>query len=360
MEEVIGIDSVSIIRSYDVHTTLDENGKSIHKSFKTLLGAAVSTKNYDKFKEAYDTAISESFDKLSIPRVRRIYCSYDLNRLSGGINALLYEEFFKRIKDQIDDLNIIFTLFKKDAVMKTLGNIKKRIKRPLSQADLPFDEILNKLAPFFPMVCAWRLNKMIKENNSTVLLDGITPVDFNGLVHLKGTRIKILFSGDRCDPLIATADIILTLTQNRLKRNRLWYGRDGIKKIFKDLRFSPKVHVLNERTFKFIAPLDTHTTMNDKIGHPIVFAFKERNEFINSDELKNSDEFISVYNFAAKNGFSVKFYKQGEDLSLVKKGDYLIYLTEEGKRAGDILNGMGKEITLMSLKEISSKYKEVY
>ena len=349
MTETIGIDSGPVNIAYTTSTNQP-------KSFHAQIGVAVSTNDYSKFREKCSTAITNSFSRFGLKRERDIYCNYDFNKIFNNTRFPIHQEFFKHIHSAIDDINIIFTTFGKDTKMNVFGKLSREKRIKLAKSEMNFKEILDNLHNYFPIVCAWRLNKMIRTNKSEVLLDSFTPTDFDGMRHLADLPISVHFSGDKCNPLIATADLLIQLISLRLSRNRLWYNREGLKQIFPEIGNKQRVHMIRDHDFKFISPVSRGANIDRILKHPIIFVFREANPYVSSDMLKNDDNFSPIFDFAFDKGGVVKFYSVDEDSRRIQDNDYIVYLTEGGKRGAESLLGIGKKLKIMSFKDIKSKY----
>ncbi|MCL4362393.1 hypothetical protein M1585_02860 [Candidatus Parvarchaeota archaeon] len=351
MPREIGIDSGPITIDYTA-----QNG--VTKSFHAQIGVAVSTDDYAMFSKKYDEAISKSLIKARLKRERTIYCNYDFNKIFKITGYPIHQYFFEEIYKHIADMDIIITKLPKTVTMPIFGRFSRENKLKLNENKLDFDNILAHLHNYFPLVCSWRINQLIKETHAEVFLDGITPTEIDGLRHLVGLPILINFSGDRCNPLISTSDILIALIALRLKKNKLFYDRKGLKTIFPELAWKPRVHIITEHDFPYISPQTKPANMDSMLRHPIIFVFRPQNPFIDTDTLKNDVKFAPVFDFAAKIKGAVKFFDgDGGDKHRIIDGDYIIYLEEKGKAAADLLIGLGKKITAIPFNDLKKEYE---
>jgi len=259
-ERFIGVDSRPSCMEYEL------NG--VCKSFRTVTGAAVVTDDYQKFKKTYKTVTSKCFKELKINSQRQIMSSQEILDLTQGDYSLL-ERIYDEIVPHVYRMNIFYTSFNSRRIPKV-----KTHGRTYPGKEMTPLEFLDYLHPSLPHLCVWRIYKYVKDTKATVFLDSFGGTTTEAWEEIKDCPgIKILFNGDKCNPLVAFADILLKVLEHRLKTSRKSYFEDNIRQVLQADRFDYgkfMVHILHNRHYPKITPLD-HRGFNlvDKINHPL-------------------------------------------------------------------------------------------
>lgn len=349
MVKVIGIDTI-LINSGAANQNLNT------KTFKSLLGVGILTNDYNAFTTHYDNAIQKALISAGYNKDKRVYSNYDFTKIYNITTVPIHELFFKEINKHIDGICIFFTAFSKTSKMRSYGRLEKELKHKLSHSVLGFDEILNKLDPYFPLIGIWRYRDYLRQNVDEIFVDGVTSKPFDGWREIQDLPIKIMFSGDKCNPLISTADILaylITLRSKkryRISRNKekSKYTPDNLLSMLPELKNKIKVAIINEKAFRYISPLTNKgLNINYKLKHPIIFLLKDKSQYLTTEVLESLPNFNLIYDFACSKGASVKFYDKDEDKGRMEKGDYIVYFSEEGKKAATMINRIVPEIKVM-------------
>lgn len=358
MAAFVGIDTISLgAKAGRVRTPGDG-------SFKSLLGAAVFVNDYDKFKIDYDNAIDRTLISLMMQREKKIYCNYDFKKLYNITRRPVHEIFFSNISRHIDGLYIFFTAFRRSSQMRVYGHIEKQLQHKLSKDTLKFEEIIDALDPYFALIGLLRNRWRFKTEASKIFIDGQTAKPFDGWDKIRYLPFEVLFSGDKCNPLIATADILayfITLRSKKLYRmnregEKSRYRPENFPNMLPELQGKITSDVVNERAFKDISPLSgTNVDMNNKLWHPIVFLLKDQSQHLTTEVAEALPGFDAVYDFAYDVGAAVKFFNKDEDKGRIKAGDYIVYFTDDGKRAANTMKGIMPDITIMEFKSIAKR-----
>jgi len=344
MTKAIGVDSILINRRRPGETV---------SYFKSLVGISVYTDDYEDFKDKYSKAIESALIRSGISRDRSIYCNYDLKTFHDTYNVAIHEYFFDKIKKHISEIHISYTVINKDAVMFAYGQREKELKHKLSKSDLDFDEILNKLNPYFPLISVWTQGKTLTQSQNEIFIDGVTVPKFEGFKRIQNLPLNIFFSGDKCNPLISTADILLYLLDLRLRKYKLLYKPENFSKALPEIADKVRVHPIGTSVFKYISPLDNSPiNINSYLKHPMIFLFRENSPNVTAEALESTRGFQKIYDFAFKKDGSFKFYNKNEDKGRILDGDYLVYLDEKSKNDANVFKRINKNINVISFEEI--------
>lgn len=350
---IIGIDSISI----KIEST--KGGTEAPSTvYRTILGVGVITNDYDKFQIKYSNTLDKIFKTLSyVERTKKIYCNYDFKEIYNKYGYPIHSLFLKEMANDIASLHIFYTVIPKSAKMFAYGKLEKAVKHKLSERELDFDKILNKTNAYFPLVGVWCKRDYLRENVSEIYLDGITPITFDGWNNIKDMPIKIFFTGDRCNALISTADILVYLIKQRLQSGRLRYELENFPKILPELKNKIDVFTIGKPAFKYISPTDNkNLNINNHLNHPIIFLFKDESAHITTEIVEGLEGYSKVYDFASKINGSVKFFDKQGDKGKIKKGDYLVYFTDDGEKSVKIIKGvMDNDINIASFQELKNQ-----
>ena len=329
MESAIGIDSILVKKEW-VHPTTGEQ-----KSFKCVLGCGISTKNYSEFKDLYDNAIDATLKSCGIKKDKFIYCNYDFSKIFAQCGIPIHQIFWRNIAPSIEAVNIFYTLFKKDYTPLAFGRLERELKHKLSNEVLNFNELVEKhLNNYFPYICVWRIKDFLSKNGITPMLDSFQGKITEAWEEISHIPIHVYPSGDKCNPLISTADIALQLVELRLNRQKKFIQYGNFRSILPEMNNKVYEYSISGYHYRKIIPLHSkNIRVKDRYKHPIVFVFKDKNQFISSEALKNEPTMDTIFTFANMLDGCVKFFKSEEDTQLIQNGDYAVYFSDEGKRA---------------------------
>lgn len=322
------------------------------KRFKSLVGIGVSTRDFQVFGKAYDNAIQKSLKSCDLKQNRDILCNFDFLKLFQECRKPIHQIFFNEIAPHIESINVFYTLFNPTIKMRWMGYKEKELKHKLSKPYLEFDEILDKVVNYFPAICVWRIKDFLNENNISCHLDNFSLQPCDAWKEIKDMPLKVFFSGDKCNPLISTADIVINLLQLRLAKARKFYQYGNFRSILPELNNKVFECSISHRHYNSISPLDNKLiNLRDYMQHPIIYILNE-SEFIDSNELKSDSIMDKVYNLAYAKCGCVKIYDKKEDKRHIKDGDYIIYFTDKGKNFVEILKKMKKKINGLNIGDL--------
>ncbi len=333
MAEAIGIDSNVIDRAKIIQP--DGTPKS---EFRILLSIGLYVKDYDKFKSKYSIAMENTFNQLGLPLEKKVYSNYDFIKLHNINHLPIHKIFYNQIRSDIDKLYIYFTAISKYTKMNAYGKKAKEEKIKLTKPYLQGDEIINHLSSSFPLICVWKTNSFFAYKNFNILLDGITPIDFDGWKQISQLPIQIVYNGDRCNSLVSTSDILIKTLDIFMSENKLRFTFENLKSIFK-VKNDIEIYPIGKSDFKYISPLSKgRINIEKNIRHPLVFLLNESSHLIKIKELENNREFNKIFDFAYKIDGGVKYFEKPADTQIINESDFIIYFSEEGKKSAEIIS----------------------
>jgi hypothetical protein len=288
------------------------------------------------------------------------YCTHDLSVMKEK-NQII-EEFIKIISPHLEKVHIFYTLFSKKRIPEpeVYGRMSKRLKIKLSKNTMTYEELLKKhLVQCFPVICAWRITPYMKPNTIEFHMDAYQGriCEAEEEIIKLGFKRRVFISGDMCNPVISTADLILQLLDFRLSsQNKLL--------VFENIR--PSLPELNEKVMAYpilnkhlpkITPIDNINIDTDShLQHPVFWVFKG-DELINSEILKSSEMYRCLLDYASAQTGIVKVFTSSKDINNFEKGDFGVYLESRGKEMITTYIKLGKPFKLFDLKLFFSEKK---
>jgi hypothetical protein len=152
-------------------------------------------------------------------------------------------------------------------------------------------------------------------------------------------NLKIHFSGDNCNPMISSADLLCKFFDDEVRRQGLRLGGIDLEQVFAGSGLPGRPIFLDDLgmiTPRFHSPMDTTSFVH----HPMVFVF-------GSGLVKNEQEVVRAVgtydrlaNFAHDRGAAMKFFdydNPGRDARLMRAGDIFVALGEKGANTANYL-----------------------
>lgn len=175
--------------------------------FRALLGIAVTIKDRDSFRKAYDNQLDWLFIKYKKERKKLVYKAAFLTEQLLHTNIDFMKDLIQGISDELIRIDIYYTFYPKDSISKimTCRDTYQRAYTPEKFMDMIYNA--------YPHYCVWKYidsHPDCKHYKFEVdFFHGkISPAweDIQGLPNL-----KLYFKGGHCNKSISIADIILRL-----------------------------------------------------------------------------------------------------------------------------------------------------
>jgi len=335
----VGIDSV-VLKQKPLRFKRNER--------KSLIGVGVEVKNIEKFKQECEKAFEQIFDEFGCEFKRPVYCSRDFleifqinDDIIAEINLL--EKFKNLVLDQVDKVHFFYTYFFKIDQISVFGASPNYKKVPVSgkKGEQDFFDIIGSS---YPMYCAWKLQKNF---GGEIFVD-----NFQGRVSpawslISREKFNVLFHGDKCNHLVATADIFTRLLKLKLFPNDICFLEKEVNTLCEG-EFGKKyeTHFLGEKYLKNIAPNESKRIITHKlIGHPVYFIAKEDSEDIDEQKvIESSPTFNKIVKKISTSKGCFKYYEKGNDERIMKKGDFFVCFGAKGEEQYNKLKKLGYEI----------------
>lgn len=351
MTSYVGIDSRLFLRD-----VTKRDGTPGH--FKSVIGAAITTRDFDKFDKAYESAIKDAFSVIKCEPNCKYYCTCDFSKFPE--RDAMIEKFFQSITPAINRASLFYTLFSKKRLpeVKVYGRLSQEQKLKLSAPTRTYDDfILGHLNQCFPAICAWRISELLEPTTTQFHLDSYEGHISEAQEEIeKNFQIFVYPHGDCSNPLISTADLLLHLLDVRLANQRKLLIYENIRPTLHE--FGEKIHAypISNKHLPKITPIDKiPVDTTSKIKHPVYWVFKT-NPLVTNEFLKNSEQYRNLIDLAAGKGGVVKSFNKQSDPPAIQSGDYGVYFDTMGKETAEFYSKtLKKSIKLIKLDIMSPK-----
>lgn len=354
---IFGVDSKKHIKQW-------QTPEGEIKEFRSNIGVVVNPKDIAYFEDSYDKILTDLFEKFSISRVKKVYKSADIGACfpMQENKANNFRLAFSREILKLDDLKINYCFTRINS--KYLENRKVTIFGKYGYATRKIDvkSFINILDGYYNVLCGWKIMKKTGVYNCTFLFDGmegIYPTQAWQELTSKN-NVRIAYSGDRTDPVLATSDILLKTLDIFLKDD---YDPLNEKTIQKIITYDGKVDDTNvyyvyigNPDIEAIKPLEDRQfalqELQAFIKRPIIFVSKGSLPG-QRDILENLPIYPKIHDKAFSLHGSVRIYDPKKDSQIIGKGevaDYFISLTTEADQQFELLKRGGANILKLEVK----------
>jgi hypothetical protein len=342
---VVAIDSKALIR------------KGKLGSFRANTGVAVKYSNAD-FQKTYLESMRELGEKYNLKRPTKILKSYDiLNTLGAYHGSKFLDEFALRICNGIEKIEVFTSIFDTKTIpkVKIYGTGKTAVK------EIKPVEFIKMSEPSFVHLCAWSyISRNQDEKDVPIMLDHFEGELTNAWNVIGGLpNVTVYLSGDKCNPHIATADIIVKLVDIRLHNNKMGVTKENVVKVCSDLGDTDSVLV---GPLSMITPIsDTKIDLSDKLAHPIIFVLREglKTEVVGSTKehniIEKSPLMHKIYDLAFEQGGCVKFFDANKDQNIIRPSDIFVSIGDSGYNVGKYYQSLGYKIEIIKAETLTEK-----
>jgi hypothetical protein len=354
---IFGIDSKKHIKQW---VTKD----GLLKEFRSNLGVVVNPKDVTFFEDEYDKIIADLFDKFGTFREKKVYKSADIGACfpMQETRANNFRLAFARRILNLEDLSVSYCFTRINSKHLEDGKVTIFGNYGYATEKVDVKRFIYILENYYNILCGWKVMKNLSVSGSTFLfdgMDGIYPTRAWSQLTNKN-NVRIIYSGDRTNPVLATADILVKTLE-----------------VFLQTEFAP----LNESTIKKIVTYDGK--VDDKnisytyIGNPDLadikplenrqFSLQELHKFIKRpiifvgkgslpgqrDVLESLPIFPKIHDAAYGLNASIRVFdpkKDGQIIGRDEIADYFIPLTKEADEQYDLLKRGGANIEKLEIK----------
>lgn len=310
--------------------------KGFKRVFKFLLGASISTKDRDRFKDVYIESLKKSIEASGFASNHIIYDSNLLVSESGYKMTEVVPRFLNLLCNEIVKIDLYCAYYTHP--MTLYGETQRHTIYPI--------KFLHIIDSSFPHICA---SKYVREYgiemDDTLELDHFQLGKTPAWEHLESSecKIKLYFSGDMCNPLISTADLIIRLIEERLEdrvdetstKKALIKGCEILSK---NIKFYPLGRDTEEK--RYATPrLTLHANVNHLIKHPIIFTLGRRPELF-----YDTPTFKGMQKKALNEDGCIKKYRSEDRTYWNISKDIIVPLDEEEEKKLKELQSLGVQL----------------
>ena len=372
MQPVLGLDAVPItlVSGDSKYKSIAEFKKSGStdiaelKGFFGSLAIGVEVEDLHSFQRdllnCLKTAFEESgYDQLSPEHFESPICSKDIRQFTEGEHHI-HNKFISLIRHKIKTLHVLFSAFDTNRIpaVHILGHTRNPEK--VHPKVLAIEHLTNS----FPHICIWRLLGEIKQGNIRVHVD-----HFDGkrtraweTIEAEKINLEVAYKGDECDAVICAADILLRCLTARIERAKGSYNYASIEQNLDEFFNKQKLRIykIDSRHYPDITPRDQRNIPLGKyLRRPVVFVIEPKTQHVNFSFFLGQPGGRRFLNFIYQKKACYKRFDQGQDRAILKDGDSIVYLDDDGKRAAELIKeACGSEIDVLSYSEIIKKKQQ--
>jgi hypothetical protein len=325
------------------------------KVFKALLGAGVTVEEADRFKSRYEEVLEDLFYRYGARPRRKVYKAAHLYTEFYDDTPRFMDELLSTLSAEIKQVDIFYTYYPMAKVPKiaVFSRSGKEVRTPVEFIDLIYNS--------YPHICAWGyLNAYPKTVNYEYRLDyfeGYGAPTWESIKTLP--NLNIYYGGDECNALIATADIVSRVTDDKLKERRYSLNGESIKAVLSPIfkGGSVETHFLGPKGeyLSSMAPdIKMPINVRPKLKRPIVFLV--RSEKAEKEIIEWSPVFCRVVDYASNADYAIKFFDLSRDIHIITENDIFVPLNGEDKI--DRLKKLGFKINVLTEKELFFQNKK--
>jgi hypothetical protein len=208
---IFGVDSIRSFKEW--YAPFGSGLEPEKREVRVLFGVVVNPLDKDQFEIDYNKIMNELFGSFNIPRIRPVYKSSEIGRLFGT-NVKKFMSFclnFMRKVLNLDYVKVSYCMTRLNSKQLVNGKVIIGGEYGSATRQISVPEFMDMLSSYYNTVCAWKVAERTGVKFSRFLFDGEENIArchaWNELSH--GQKIEIVFNGDKTEPVLSSADIIL-------------------------------------------------------------------------------------------------------------------------------------------------------
>ena len=309
------------------------NGYLSH--FFAPIGLGITVRNYPKFKTEYKKLWRDIISDNSLTQTKKAYCSTDLEVLFPEKSRMLENAFVEGIKNELIDTTFFFTIMRPEKEIYSRGWNKKLLAK----------DYMKRMVAQYSYFCAWKHSQISKktQDKSSLLIDEFSGEETTAWRDLSKLKPTIFYHGDMTNSLIATADVILSYLDYKLRGQRL--SNDGIKRELRVANLNGKDCYLGSYDLKSITATSTLQINKESFrARPIYYLlFEDRPSEFDKKTWLQTKTYSGMFNFAVDKAFEddgcLKIYDYDTDYRFLTNNDYFVWSGDKGEK---IAKSIGK------------------
>jgi hypothetical protein len=312
-----------------------------------MLGLSVKTEDEEVFRKNYLSSHGQALRRHGIRREKAVYKAAHLTKQALERTPLIIAEFLEEMSPSVTRIDVYCAYYNREFI-SVFGQARGRRLSPL--------QFISMVSPSFPHVCAMKYLMTYRAPDVIYQLDhfaGKTTPAWRGLT-MADAAMEIFYSGDQCNALISTADLVLRLIDTY--QYGTVNGRSLLKPIEEkcpSLTEKLRFHNMGGRVddLRMTAPdLPIEVNLNGHLKRPILFV--QWTPSLRRKDVKTRFEWSPVYNGIVNRAFrekgGVKFVDEDRDFLLWDaEEDYIVAVTKKDEEKVRNYSEMGYELPRM-------------
>ncbi len=328
------------------------------RTFDALIGVVVNPLVPEKFYQDYSEIMTNLFDDYGIRRSRRVYKAHDIGELLGertDASRSFYLNFARQILS-LDDVKVAYCVTRINRKHLQDGKVTIYGQYGTATQQVTVQEFIKIVQNYYNVVCAWFVAEKTGIPRGHFVLDGVDsiPRSICWDTLRQGHKVEIIFNGDRVDPLLSTADILLRSLDTFLQQYKRYLNENTVRDI---VLYDDRVPAENKYFYYIgnphidqIKPLsDRHFSLRELqpyIRRPILFVsaggLPGQKSLIETSPLY--DQILDIA-YAQRAG--LRFFNPNRDRYIVGRGesaDLFLALNEVAEQQYGLLRATGRKI----------------
>lgn len=325
-----------------------------------LIGIGIRTSDPAKYSTAYKDAISQVFKQYKLKQERTAYCAAELSAILGpktlNKEKEALESILKHLLPGIDEVHLFYTFLFNFETVTIYGDDPEGFKRiPVvsnsatkpdkhKEEEEKTQDFYDLISPSYPMLCAWRYSR--DRSKDTLLIDAfqgqISPAwnEFS-----QTTTPHIYYNGDRCNPLISTADLLTRLVKLRMLEKHARFLEHEMNSVLPETGKKFNKHFLGSIYLRKMVPHKrTRFNPNTLTKHPCTFIVNENPKDESEKEMiQSTPEFNRLLKKAYDNDGCLKFFHKSNDTRIIQAKDTVFTYGKKGEETSQKLRKLGVE-----------------
>lgn len=352
---IFGLDSKVIFKEW-----IKKDGTRNH--IKIPICVSVNPSDNSRFEKDYESIIDDLFHQFGIDKTRTVYSSSEIGSLL--LDESKYRDFCLAFTREMMNLDYVrYSFFITTLNKKHLTNNKITINGEYGSTtkEIGVEEFINMIQNSYNVICAWKMMKILKLKNQSILIDGTDTIrDCQAWTELKDKQdVHIIFNADKIVPAVSTADIILRNIDFFIKTEKSYLTEDTLKKI---IHYDDRIPTENKYyiyvgnpDIKYIKPNSDRTygsfDLKNYLHKPTFYIYagiSGQKEIIESSPIMDD-----VFKYASLYYGSVKIFNPKTDGRTIgsdkNNPDYFLPLGEEAEKTLSTLIATRKNVKRLEL-----------
>ena len=302
--------------------------RSFQSPFWAQLGVAIRVQDQPAFDSSYRQTVDSLNTRYGLNPPRKAPDSRTLYERLGEAQSVSYvRDFVNGIRTAVAEVYTFHSIVPPSRIPAVSCYGGSVSVKPV--------EFVKSLTGTYTHCMFWKLGALGLHNNEELAL----------LDHFEGDRtlawqaieqavpnLKVHYSGDNCNPMISSADLLCKFFDDELRRQGLRLGGIDLQTVFASTGFQGRPIFLDDLGMmvpRFHTPIDSTRFTH----HPMVFVFGSGLVKSEQEVVRAVGTYDRLANFAHDRGAAMKFFdydNPGRDARMMQAHDIFVALGEKG------------------------------